>query len=116
MLVTTLPDVPGYRIVKVLGVVKGSTVRAVRFGKDTLTVLRQVVGGELKEYTEMLSNARAEAERRMLEEAARLGANAVVNVRFASGNVTSNAAEVMAYGTAVVVEPITEGSQGASGR
>lgn len=105
MLVTTLPDVPGYRITKVLGVVKGSTVRATHFGRDLLASLRQIVGGELKEYTEMLVSARAEAERRMLEEAARLGANAVVNVRFSSSNITANAAEIMAYGTAVVVEP-----------
>ncbi|MFN7016496.1 MAG: YbjQ family protein [Fimbriimonadales bacterium] len=106
MLITTLPEVPGYRIVKVLGVVKGNTVRATHLGKDFLAGLRQLVGGELKEYTEMLSNARAESERRMLEEAARLGANAIVNVRFVSGNITANAAEILVYGTAVVVEPI----------
>ena len=109
MLVTTLAEVPGYRIAKVLGVVKGNTVRATHFGKDFLAGLRQIVGGELKEYTEMLSNARAEAERRMLEEAARLGANAIVNVRFVSGNITSNAAEILVYGTAVVVEPESQG-------
>ena len=109
MLVTTLSEVPGYRIAKVLGVVKGNTVRATHFGKDFLAGLRQIVGGELKEYTEMLSNARAEAERRMLEEAARLGANAIVNVHFVSGNITANAAEILVYGTAVVVEPDSHG-------
>ena len=109
MLVTTLSEVPGYRIAKVLGVVKGNTVRATHFGKDFLAGLRQIVGGELKEYTEMLSNARAEAERRMLEEAARLGANAIVNVRFVSGNITANAAEILVYGTAVIVEPDAHG-------
>jgi uncharacterized protein YbjQ (UPF0145 family) len=109
MLVTTLSEVPGYRIAKVLGVVKGNTVRATHFGKDFLASLRQIVGGELKEYTEMLANARAEAERRMLEEAARLGANAIVNVRFVSGNITANAAEILVYGTAVIVEPNAHG-------
>ena len=109
MIVTTLAEVPGYRIVKVLGVVKGNTVRATHFGKDFLASLRQIVGGELKEYTEMLANARAESERRMLEEAARLGANAIVNVRFVSGNITANAAEILVYGTAVVVEPDSQG-------
>ncbi|MFN7017567.1 MAG: YbjQ family protein [Fimbriimonadales bacterium] len=106
MLITTLAEVPGYRIVKVLGLVKGNTVRATHFGKDFLAGLRQIVGGELKEYTEMLSNARAESERRMLEEAVRLGANAIVNVRFVSGSITANAAEILVYGTAVLVEPI----------
>lgn len=109
MLVTTLSEVPGYRIAKVLGVVKGNTVRATHFGKDFLASLRQIVGGELKEYTEMLASARAEAERRMLEEAARLGANAIVNVRFVSGNITANAAEILVYGTAVIVEPDSQG-------
>jgi len=105
MVITTMAEVPGYRIVKVLGVVKGNTVRATHFGKDILAGLRQIVGGELKEYTEMLSNARAEAERRMLEEAARLGANAIVNVRYTTGHVTQNSAEILVYGTAVQIEP-----------
>ncbi len=105
MIVVTLPEVPGYRIVKVLGIVKGSTVRAKHIGKDILAGLRQIVGGEIKEYTEMLAEARAEAERRMIEEAERLGANAIVNVRYATSSVMTNAAEILAYGTAVWVEP-----------
>ncbi len=105
MIVVTLPEVPGYRIVKVLGVVKGSTVRAKHIGKDILAGLRQLVGGEIKEYTEMLAEARAEAERRMIEEAERLGANAIVNVRYTTSSVMANAAEILAYGTAVVVTP-----------
>ncbi len=110
MLITNLAEVPGYRVVKVLGVVKGNTVRATHLGRDFLASLRQLVGGELKEYTDMLSNARAEAERRMIEEATRLGANAILNVRYVSGNITSNSAEILVYGTAVQVEPITQTS------
>lgn len=106
MIVVTLPEVPGYRIVKVLGVVKGSTVRAKHIGKDILAGLRQIVGGEIKEYTEMLAEARAEAERRMIEEAEKLGANAIVNVRYTTSNVMANAAEILAYGTAVLIEPL----------
>ncbi len=105
MIVVTLPEVPGYRIVKVLGIVKGSTVHAKHIGKDILAGLRQLVGGEIKEYTEMLAEARAEAERRMIEEAERLGANAIVNIRYTTSSVMANAAEILAYGTAVVVTP-----------
>lgn len=106
MIVVTLPEVPGYRIVKVLGVVKGSTVRAKHIGKDILAGLRQIVGGEIKEYTEMLAEARAEAEKRMIVEAEKLGANAIVNVRYTTSGVMANAAEILAYGTAVLVEPL----------
>ncbi len=105
MIVVTTSEVPGYRIVRVLGIVKGSTVRAKHIGKDILAGLRQIVGGEIKEYTEMMAEARAEAERRMIEEAERLGANAIVNVRYTTSSVMANAAEILAYGTAVEVEP-----------
>ncbi|CUU03546.1 MAG: YbjQ family protein [Armatimonadetes bacterium] len=105
MIITNLAEVPGYRITKVLGIVKGNTVRATHFGRDILASLRQIVGGELKEYTEMLAHARAEAEQRMIEEAVKLGANAIVNVRYVSGNVTHNSAEILVYGTAVQIEP-----------
>ncbi len=105
MIVVTLPEVPGYRIVKILGIVKGSTVKAKHIGKDILAGLRQIVGGEIKEYTEMLAEARAEAERRMIEEAEKLGANAIVNVRYTTSSVMANAAEILAYGTAVLIEP-----------
>lgn len=106
MVVVTLTEVPGHRIVRVLGIVKGSTVRAKHLGKDILAGLRQIVGGEIKEYTEMLAEARAEAERRMIDEAEKLGANAIVNVRYTTSNVMANAAEILAYGTAVWIEPI----------
>ncbi len=109
MIVTTTSEIPGYRVVRWLGLVKGNTVRATHLGRDFLASLRQIVGGELKEYTEMLANARAEAERRMIEEAVKLGANAILNVRFVSGNITHNSAEILVYGTAVQVEPETGG-------
>ncbi len=108
MVVTTLPEVPGYRVVEVLGIVKGSTVRAKHIGKDILAGLRQIVGGEIKEYTEMLAEARAEAERRMMNEAERLGANAIVNVRYTTSSIMANAAEILAYGTAVRIAAVGE--------
>jgi uncharacterized protein YbjQ (UPF0145 family) len=90
-----------YKVGEVLGVVKGNTVRAKWFGKDILAGLRQIVGGELKEYTEMMTEAREEATRRMVEEAAKLGADAIISVRYTSSDVMSNAAEILVYGTAV---------------
>lgn len=106
VIVTTTNEIPGYRIVKVLGVVTGSTVRAKHIGKDIVAALRHIVGGELKEYTEMLREAREQALRRMIEEAKKLGANAVVNVRFMTSAIASGAAEILAYGTAVKIEPL----------
>lgn len=108
ILLTTLDGVPGYRVAQVLGVVKGSTVRTRHLGKDLLAGLRNLVGGEILEYTEMLKEAREEAERRMLEEARRLGAQAVLGVRYATANVLQGAAEILAYGTAVRLEPLRE--------
>jgi len=106
VIVTTTSEIPGYRIVKVLGVVSGSTVRAKHIGKDIVAALRHIVGGELKEYTEMLKEAREQALRRMIEEAKKLGADAVVNVRFMTSAIASGAAEILAYGTAVKIEPL----------
>ena len=106
VIVTTTSEIPGYRIVKVLGVVSGSTVKAKHIGKDIVAALRHIVGGELKEYTEMLKEAREQALQRMIEEAKKLGANAVVNVRFMTSAIASGAAEILAYGTAVKIEPL----------
>ena len=106
VIVTTTSEVPGYRIVKILGIVTGNTVRAKHLGKDLLAAARKIVGGEVKEYTEMLKEARREALERMIEEAKKLGADAVINVRFATSAITSGAAEILAYGTAVKLEPI----------
>ncbi|TBH17594.1 YbjQ family protein [Thermus thermamylovorans] len=108
ILLTTLDEVPGHRVVQVLGVVKGSAVRAKHLGKDLLAGLRTLVGGEIPEYAEMLREAREEAERRLLEEARRLGAHAVLGVRYATAGVMAGAAEILAYGTAVRLEALRE--------
>jgi uncharacterized protein YbjQ (UPF0145 family) len=102
--VSNLETIPGRTIVAHFGVVTGSTVRAKNFGKDFLAGLRNIVGGELKEYTELLQEARHDAVMRMCEQAQQLGANAVVNVRFATSAVASGAAELYVYGTAVKVQ------------
>lgn len=101
MIVTNTETVPGYRITRYLGMVQGSTVRAKHLGRDILSGLKNLVGGELTSYTELMSEARAESIARMTEEAERMGADAVVNVRLATATVTSGAAELLAYGTAV---------------
>jgi uncharacterized protein YbjQ (UPF0145 family) len=101
MIVSNLSEVPGRSVVQTLGPVKGNTVRAKHFGKDFLAGLRTIVGGEIREYTEMLYEARAEAEARMVAEAQQLGADAVLCVRYTTSAVMQNAAEILAYGTAV---------------
>jgi len=104
ILVSNLELVPGRRVKAHLGVVQGSTVRAKHAGKDILAGLKNIVGGELKAYTELMQEAREEAVGRMLAQAASVGANAVLNVRFATTSITAGAAEILAYGTAVVLE------------
>ena len=106
ILVTTSEEVPGYRIVKVLGLVSGNTVRARHLGKDIIAGLKNIVGGEIKEYTELMAMSREEALKRMIEKAKSLGANAVVGVRFTTSAVASGASEIVAYGTAVVMEKV----------
>ncbi len=104
MILTNTEEVPGRSIREFYGVVSGSTVRAKHFGKDFLAGLKNLVGGELTGYTELLNEARKEATSRMVEEARGLGANAVVNVRFATSSIAQGAAEIFAYGTAVRVD------------
>jgi uncharacterized protein YbjQ (UPF0145 family) len=104
MELTNLESVPGKTITRHLGLVQGSTVRAKHAGRDLLAGLKNFVGGELKTYTELLNESRAEAVDRMVQQARAAGANAVVNVRFSTSNIAAGAAEVMAYGTAVFVE------------
>jgi uncharacterized protein YbjQ (UPF0145 family) len=104
MLLSNLEMVPGKRVVKHLGLVQGSTVRAKHVGKDLLAGLKNIVGGELKAYTELLQESREEATARMVKQAESIGANAVLNVRFATSSITQGAAELFAYGTAVVLE------------
>ena len=96
--------VPGHEIKESFGLVRGSTIRAKHIGKDILAGLRTIVGGEIKEYSEMIMEARNESVRRMSDQAEKLGANAVVNVRFVTSQVMAGAAELLAYGTAVRVE------------
>ena len=104
MIVTTSGQVEGKNIVKTVGLVKGSTIRARHMGRDIMAGLRGMVGGEITEYTKMMAEAREQALQRMIEAAEKEGANAVVNMRFGTSMVMSNAAEVLAYGTAVVLE------------
>jgi uncharacterized protein YbjQ (UPF0145 family) len=104
MFVTNIEEVPGKRIVTCYGVVSGSTVRAKNVGRDIMASFKNIVGGELKGYTELLNEARAEAMARMKTQAEQLGANAVVNVRFSTSSVAAGASEIYIYGTAVTVE------------
>jgi len=104
MILTNLETVPGKRIVEHYGIVAGSTVRAKHIGKDILAGLKNIVGGELTAYTELLNESRKQAIDRMTEQAVKMGANAVVNIRFSTSSVAQGAAELYAYGTAVRVE------------
>lgn len=106
MIVTSIESIPGYRIVKHLGLVQGSTVRAKHAGKDFLAGLKNIVGGELRAYTELLEESRNEALDRMKQQGQAVGANAILNVRLATSAVTAGAAELLAYGTAVVLERV----------
>lgn len=105
MLVVNTETIPGYNVVKSLGIVQGNTVRAKHLGRDFAAGFKNLVGGELKGYTELLTESRRQAVERMLAQAEQLGANAIVNVRFSTSAVTSGAAELYAYGTAVQVLP-----------
>lgn len=103
MIVVTTESIPGYRVTESIGVVRGSTIRTKHIGKDFIAGLRTLVGGEIKEYTEMLVEARNESTNRMVAQAEQLGADAVINVRFVTSQVMSGAAELLAYGTAVKI-------------
>lgn len=104
MIVTNLEHVPGRTILEHYGIVQGSTIRAKHVGRDFMASLKNVFGGELKGYTELLVESREEALTRMIKQAEECGANAVVNVRFSTSSVTQGAAEILAYGTAVKVD------------
>ena len=105
MIVVNTEHIPGFRIVQLRGLVQGNTVRAKHLGRDIAAGLKNLVGGELRGYTELLTESRREAMERMIQQAQQLGANAVLNVRFSTSAVTQGAAELYVYGTAVVVEP-----------
>ena len=102
--ISNVETIPGKEVVQFLGLVQGSTVRAKHVGRDIMAGLKNIVGGELKGYTELLEDARGQALQRMLEQATQLGANAVINVRFTTSSISQGAAELFAYGTAVIVE------------
>lgn len=104
MLLSNIDHVPGHQITKHLGLVTGNTIRAKHVGRDIMASLKNIVGGEIKSYTQLLTEARNEAIQRMTEEGERLGANAIINVRLSTSAVMAGAAELFAYGTAVVVE------------
>jgi uncharacterized protein YbjQ (UPF0145 family) len=104
MILTNIETVLGRKIVEHFGLVQGSTIRAKHVGRDIMASLKNLVGGELKGYTQLLMEARKEATDRMVEQAEQLGANAVVNVRYATSSVAQGAAELFAYGTAVRLE------------
>ena len=104
MILVNTETVPGKKITKYFGLVSGSTVRAKHIGRDIMAGFKNIVGGELKGYTELLQESRQEATDRMMEQAGSMGANAIVNVRFATSSVAQGASELYVYGTAVTVE------------
>ncbi len=104
MIVTTTETIPGKKIIESLGLVKGNTIRARHIGHDIMAQMRNLVGGEVSDYTKMLAETREQSLDRMIEEAVKLGANAVVSVRFSTSYIMQGAAELLAYGTAVIVE------------
>ena len=105
MIVVTTPDIPGMRIVETLGLVRGNTIRARHIGRDVMAGLRNIAGGEIREYTKMMAEAREQSIDRMVEEAESLGADAVVMVRFQTAEMMRGAAEMLCYGTAVKLVP-----------
>jgi len=104
MLLSNLEIIPGRRITKHLGLVQGSSVRAKHVGRDMMASLKNLVGGELSGYTELLQESREEAISRMIAQASATGANAVINIRLSTSSIAQGAAELLAYGTAVIVE------------
>jgi uncharacterized protein YbjQ (UPF0145 family) len=103
MIITTSTQIEGKNISRTIGLVRGSTIRARHLGKDIMAAFRGMAGGEIVEYTKMMAEAREEAIRRMIEDAEKQGANAIVGMRFTTSMVMQNAAEILAYGTGVVV-------------
>ena len=104
MLVVSSPDIPGKKIVKTLGLVKGNTIRARHLGKDILASFKNLVGGEIQEYTKLMAESREQAIDRMIESAEKMGANAIISVSTTTSVITQGAAELLVLGTAVVIE------------
>jgi uncharacterized protein YbjQ (UPF0145 family) len=108
MMITPSPGIAGHRVVRTLGLVRGNTIRARNIGRDITAVFRNMVGGEIKEYTKLMAEAREQAIDRMLENAEELGANAVINLRFTTSYIMGSASEILVFGDAVVVEQESE--------
>lgn len=104
MLVVTSPDIPGKKIVKTLGIVKGNTIRARHIGKDILATFKNIVGGEIHEYTKLMAESREQAIDRMIESAEQMGANAIISTNTTTSVISQGAAELLVLGTAVVIE------------
>ncbi|NIO48796.1 MAG: heavy metal-binding domain-containing protein [Candidatus Aminicenantes bacterium] len=104
MIIVTTDCVPGKTVKETMGLVRGNTIRARHLGRDIIAFLRNIVGGEIKDYTKMMAESREQAIDRMIEEAEELGANAIINVRFTTSMIMQSASEILAYGTAVIVE------------
>lgn len=104
MIVTTSSQIAGKEIKKTIGIVRGNTIRVRHVGKDILAIFKTIVGGEIQEYTKLMAESREQSIDRMIDEAKELGANAIVDTRFATSYLMSSAAEILVYGTAVVVE------------
>ena len=104
MLLSTTDTIHGKKIVKHLGLVRGNTIRARHIGRDILAIIRHIIGGEITDYTKMMAESREQAIDRMIEDAQKLGANAIVQMSFSTQMVMGGASEILAYGTAVVVE------------
>ena len=104
MLVVSSPDIQGKKIVKTLGLVKGNTIRARHIGKDILAVFKNIVGGEIQEYTKLMAESREQAIDRMIQDAEQIGANAIISVSTTTSVISQGAAELLVIGTAVVIE------------
>lgn len=108
MIVVTTENVPAHRTVKTLGIVRGNTIRARHIGRDIKAVFKHIIGGEITDYTKLMGESREQALDRMVLEAEKLGANAIAGARLTTSMLMGGAAEILAYGTAIVVEPIEE--------
>ena len=104
MILTTAFEIPQRKVVKIVGLVKGNTVRVRHLGKDIAALFKNLVGGEIEEYTKLLAESREQSIDRMIADAENLGANAIIGVRFSTSYIMQSAAEIMVYGTAVIVE------------
>ena len=104
MIITTAPEIAGKEIKKTFGIVEGNTIRARNIGKDIVALFKNILGGEIEEYTKLLAESREQAMDRMIAQAEALGANAIINCRFSTSYIMANAAEILVYGTAVYAE------------